>query len=54
MTQLAAARLNVGLNNEPEANIEPRGVIKTPYMSPRNDLYPGVLPTIEEEQEILP
>ena len=48
MTQLAAARLNTGLDKEPEANIQPRGVIKTTDMSPRNDLDPGVLPKIEQ------
>ena len=47
MTQLADARLNAGLDKEPEANIYPRGVIKTTDTSPRDDLYPGVLPTIE-------
>ena len=56
MTQLAAARLNAGLGNEPEANIEPRGLIYTPDMSLRDDVDPGVsrgqgvLPKIEEEQ----
>ena len=54
ITQLAAARLNAGLDEEPGANIEPRGVINTTDMSPRDDLDPGVLPNIEEEQEILP
>ena len=53
MTQLAGARLNAGIDNEPEDNIDPRGVIKTPDMSPRDDLDPGVLPTIEKEKEIL-
>ena len=59
MTQLAAARLNAGLDDEPEANIDPRGVIETPDMSLRDDVDTGVsrgqvlLPTIEEEQEIL-
>ena len=47
MTQLSPARLNAGLDKEPEANIDPRGVIKTTDMSPRNDLDPGVLPKIE-------
>ena len=54
MTQLASARLNAGLEEEPEANIKPRGVIKTTNTSPRDDLDPGVFPNIEEEQEILP
>ena len=54
MTQLAAARLNAGLDEEPEAKINPIGVIKTSAMSLRNDLDPRVLLTIEEEQEILP
>ena len=54
MTQLAAARLNDGLDEEHETNIDIRGVIKTTGMSPGDDLYPGVLPKIEEEQEILP
>ena len=54
MTQLAAARLNYGLDKEHESNIEPRGVIKTTDMILRDDLDPGVLPKIEEEQEILP
>ena len=54
MTQQAASRLNAGLEKEPEANIEPIGVIKTTDMSPCDDLDPGVLPNIEEEQEILP
>ena len=60
MAQLAAARLNAGLENEPEANIDPRGVIETPNMILRDDVDQGVsqgqgvLPTIEEEQEILP
>ena len=59
MTQLVAARLNAGLENDPEANIDPKGVIDTPDMSPRDDMDPGVswgqgvLPTIEEEQEII-
>ena len=53
MTHLAAARLNARLYEVTEANIQPRGVIKIHHMSPRNDLDPGVLPTIEEEQEIL-
>ena len=47
MTQLAAARLNAGLDEEHEANIETRGVINTTVMSPRDELYPGVLPKIE-------
>ena len=42
MTQLSAARLNAGLDNQPEANIEPRGVIETPYISLCDDVYPGV------------
>ena len=46
MTQLAAARLNDGLDEQHEANIETRGVIKTTDMSPRNDLDPVVLPNI--------
>ena len=50
MTQLAAARLNAGLDDEPEANIYPRGVINTSDMNPRDDLDPGVFPTIEDEQ----
>ena len=33
MTQLPAAILNAGLDKYPEANIDPRGVIQTPYMS---------------------
>ena len=53
MTQLAADILNAGLDEYPEANIEPRRVIKTTGMSPRDDLDPGVFPKIEEEQEIL-
>ena len=53
MTQLAADRLNFGLDEEPEANIDPRVVIKTTDMSTRDDLDSGVLPKIEEEQEIL-
>ena len=53
MTQLEADRLNSGLDDEPEANIDPIGVIKTPDTSPRNELDPGALPTIEQEQEIL-
>ena len=53
MTQFADARLNAGLDKDHEANIKTRGVIKTTYMSPRNDLDRGVLPKIEEEQEIL-
>ena len=47
MTPLAAARLNSGLDEEPEANIEPRGVINTTDMSPHDDTDPGVLPAIE-------
>ena len=60
MTQLSAARLNASLDNEAEANINPRGVIETPGTSLRDDVDPGVsrgqgvLPMIEEEQEILP
>ena len=54
MTQLSAAGLNAGIDDEPEANINPRGVIKTPDMSPRDDLDPGVFLMIEEEQEIIP
>ena len=54
MTQLAAARLNDGLEEEPEANIDPRGVIKTTATSPCEGLDPGVMPNIEEEQEIFP
>ena len=50
MTQLAAARLNYGLDEDHEANIETIGVIKTTGMSPRNDLDPVVFPKIEEEQ----
>ena len=59
MTQLADVRLNAGLDDEHKANIEPRGVIETPGMSPRDDVDPGVsrdqglLLMIEEEQEIL-
>ena len=49
MTQLAAARLNDGLDEEHEANIETRRVINTTNMSPRDYLDPGVLPKIEEE-----
>ena len=40
MTQLVAARLNAGLGKEPEANIDPMGVIKITDMSPCNDLDP--------------
>ena len=54
MTQLAAARLNAGPDEEYGDNIDTRGLIKTTDMSPRDDLYPGVLPNIEEEQEIHP
>ena len=54
MTQLAAARLNAGLDEDHEANIQTIGVIKTTDTSPRNRLDPGVLREIEEEQEILP
>ena len=60
MTQLAAARLNAGLGDEVEANIELRGVIEVPDISLLDDVDPGVsqgqevLPAIEEEQEILP
>ena len=56
MTQLVAARLNADLDNKPESNIYPRGVIETPAMILRDDVDPGVsrgqgvLPTIEEEQ----
>ena len=53
MTQFAAAILNAGLDEEPEANIDPIGVIKTTGMSPHDDLDLGVFPNIEEEQEIL-
>ena len=54
MKQLAASIINAGLDEEPEDNNKPRGVIKTTDMSPRDDLNPGVFPNIEEEQEILP
>ena len=54
MTQLAAARLNAGPDEEYGDNIDTRGLINTTDMSSRDDLYPGVLPNIEEEQEILP
>ena len=54
MTQLAAARLNAGLDEQHEANTETRGVIKKTNISPRDDLDPVVFPKIEEEQEILP
>ena len=54
MTQLAATRLNAHPDTQPEANIYPRGVIKTTDMIPQNELDPGVFPMIEEEQEILP
>ena len=47
MTQLAAARLNAGLNEEHEANVESRRVIKTTDMIPCNDLDPVVLPKIK-------
>ena len=47
MTQLAAARLNSGLDEEPEANIDPRGFINTTDISPRDELDPGVLLNIE-------
>ena len=40
MTQLAAARLNAGIDKDTEANINPNGVIKTTNMSPRDDLDP--------------
>ena len=50
MTQFSSARLNAGIDKEPEANINPIGVIKTSAMSLRNDLDPRVLLTIEEEQ----
>ena len=50
MTQLAAARLNSGLEKEPGANIDPRGVIITTDMSTHNDLDTVVLPNIEEEK----
>ena len=46
MTQLAAARLNAGLDEQHEANTETRGVIKKTYISPRDDLDPEVLPKI--------
>ena len=49
MTQLAAARLNAGLDEDLKANIHTRGVIKTTDTSPHNELYPGVLPNIESE-----
>ena len=60
MTQLAAARLNAGLDEEPEANIEPIGVVEMHDMSLRDEVDPGVsrcrgfFPAIKEEQEILP
>ena len=47
MTQLAAARLNDGLDEDRETNIKTRGVIKTNDTSPCDDLYTGVLPKIE-------
>ena len=34
MTQLTASRLNAGIDKDPEANIDPRGVIKKNDMSP--------------------
>ena len=49
MTQLVAARLNAGLDEEPKANIKPRGVIKKTDMSSRDDLDTRVFPKIEEE-----
>ena len=60
ITQLESAILNAGLDEEPEANIDPIRVIETPDINLRDDMYPGlyhgqgVLLTIEEEQEILP
>ena len=47
MTQLEDARLNTGLDEYPEANIESRGVIKTTDMIPCYDLDQGVLSKIE-------
>ena len=47
MTQLAAARLNAGPDEEHKDNIETRGAIKKTGMSPHNDLDTGVLPKIE-------
>ena len=51
--QLEAARLNAGLDEAPDANIDTRGVIKTTDTSLPDDLDPGVLPKIEEEKKIL-
>ena len=40
MTQLAAARLNSGLGDEADTNIDTRGVIEAPDMSLRDNLDP--------------
>ena len=53
MKQLEDARLNAVLDEEPDANIDTRGVIKTTDMSLPDDLDPGMLPKIEEEQKYL-
>ena len=53
MTQLAADRLNTGLDDKAVANIDPRGVIESPDMILSDDVDPvvywgqGVLPTIK-------
>ena len=54
MTQLAADRLNTGLDDEAVANIDSRGVIESPDMILSDDVDPvvywgqGVLPTIKQ------